>query len=362
MDEAARIRAVYDFVVSNTRYVALEFGIHSFKPYPVETILSRRFGDCKDKASLMHAMLESLGIESRLVLLRTRRLGNLAGGPASLAVFDHAILYVPKHDLYLDGTAEFHGSGELPPDDRGADALVIEPGGEGATIRRTPDARPADGLDDTKARIALRADGSAAIELVSRARGPWTAELRRTFESADERRTRAEEQLARAAFPGVKVTDVEVSDPHDIENPFVTRFRATVPGFASPAGKGLRFSPFGQQRSYLEAYAQLSRRRLPQRLPAARKLSVAAEIELPQGWSAALPEDASDQGPHGRYSVRYAKEAGKMTAQLELELDGGTVAPQEYPAFRAFLGRLDDALARKVEAAPAPRTAAGEGR
>src|SRR5207249_2248515 len=35
-DEPGRIRAVYDYVVSRTRYVALEFGIHSFKPYPVE--------------------------------------------------------------------------------------------------------------------------------------------------------------------------------------------------------------------------------------------------------------------------------------------------------------------------------------
>src|SRR5207237_3080218 len=94
-DELARIRAVYDFVVSRTRYVGLEFGINSFKPYPVETILARRFGDCKDKASLMHAMLESLGIDSRLALLRMRRLGGIDANPAAPAVFNHAILYVP---------------------------------------------------------------------------------------------------------------------------------------------------------------------------------------------------------------------------------------------------------------------------
>jgi transglutaminase-like putative cysteine protease len=138
-DEAARIRAVYDFVVSRTRYVGLEFGINSFKPYPVETILSRRFGDCKDKASLMHAMLESLGIDSRLALLRMTRLGGIDEAPASLAVFNHAILYVPKYDLFLDGTAEFHGSGELPADDRGAYALIVEPepNGKGSRFLRT---------------------------------------------------------------------------------------------------------------------------------------------------------------------------------------------------------------------------------
>jgi len=38
------------------------------------------------------------------------------------------------------------------------------------------------------------------------------------------------------------------------------------------------------------------------------------------------------------------------------------VAPQEYAAFRAFLGRLDRALLRKVEAAPPAQTAVNEGR
>src|SRR5207244_12489117 len=159
------------------------------------------------------------GVDSRLVLVRTRRLGNLAESPASLAVFDHAILYVPKYELYLDGTAEFHGSGELPPDDRGAEALVVEPDGTGSRIRRTPDTNPADNLDETRARLSLSPDGSAKLDLTASARGPWTAELRRTFESPDERRARAEEQLARAAFPGVKVTAVDVSAPPAIQRP-----------------------------------------------------------------------------------------------------------------------------------------------
>jgi Flp pilus assembly protein TadD len=360
-DEEARIRAVYDYVVSRTRYVALEFGIHSFKPYPVETVLTRRFGDCKDKASLMHAMLEALGIDSRLVLLRTRRMGNLSETLASLAVFDHAILYVPKYQLYLDGTAEFHGSGELPPDDRGAEALVVEPDGTGSRIRRTPDARPADNLDETRARLSLSADGSAKLDLTASARGPWTAELRRTFESPDERRARAEEQLARAAFPGVKVTAVDVSDPHDIERPFTARFQANAPAFATLSAGGLRFSPFGRQRSYVESYAQLSRRALPQRLPAPQRLTVSTEVELPRGWSASLPEDASEDAAQGSWSVKYARADGKVTASLVLELNGGTVAPQDYAAFRSFLGRLDRVLLRKVEAVAPAQTAVNEG-
>ncbi len=357
-DEAARIRAVYEFVVSRTRYVGLEFGINSFKPYPVETILARRFGDCKDKASLMHAMLEALGIDSRLTLLRMKRLGGIEEAPASLAVFNHAILYVPKHKLFLDGTAEFHGSGELPGDDRGAEVLVVEPEG-GSKFFRTPDATPADNLDETRIAARLMADGTAKVEVKASAQGAWTADLRRAFEPADERRARAQEQLARAAFPNVRVTSVNVSDPHDIEKPFQTQIVATAAGFADPKGPGLQFVPFGQRQSFVEAYAQLSKRLLPQRLPLAQRTVIESRVELPQGWIASsVPDSVREAGPHGAYDIAYLREGGEIVARLTLTLNGGMLQPAEYAAFRAFLGRLDDALHRRVEAGPPAKTAA----
>src|SRR6202142_1523201 len=57
-DETAKVRAVYDYVVQKTRYVALEFGIHGYKPYRCSQIFARGFGDCKDKATLIVTMLK----------------------------------------------------------------------------------------------------------------------------------------------------------------------------------------------------------------------------------------------------------------------------------------------------------------
>jgi hypothetical protein len=128
-------------VEKNTRYVALEFGIHGYKPSRVDRVLARRFGDCKDKASLLHALLEVAGVDSRIVLLRMRQLGSIPPEPASLAVFNHAIVYVPALDWYLDGTAEFHGATELPISDRRASILVVEPDGK-SRFTVTPEARP----------------------------------------------------------------------------------------------------------------------------------------------------------------------------------------------------------------------------
>ncbi|MCL2449758.1 MAG: DUF3857 domain-containing protein, partial [Polyangiaceae bacterium] len=126
--EDAKVRAIYDYVVQKTRYVALEFGIHGYKPYRCAQIFARGFGDCKDKATLIVTMLNALGIKATPVIVRTGNKGEIESAPASLAPFDHMIAYVPSLDLYLDGTAEYTGSLELPAMDRGALALQINEG------------------------------------------------------------------------------------------------------------------------------------------------------------------------------------------------------------------------------------------
>ena len=136
MTDIEKVRAIHGLVVTGTRYVGLEFGIHGFQPYKVTQVLARKFGDCKDKATLMIALLREAGIDAELVLLRTRRGGRIEPAPASLAVFDHAIAYVPKLDVYLDGTAEFSGVAELPSQDQGVTVLRVGP--RGSTLTETP--------------------------------------------------------------------------------------------------------------------------------------------------------------------------------------------------------------------------------
>ncbi|MCZ6793862.1 MAG: DUF3857 domain-containing protein, partial [Planctomycetota bacterium] len=46
-NDLERIRAIYNFVVTEIRYNAWEFGVHGFKPYNASTVFTRKFGDCK---------------------------------------------------------------------------------------------------------------------------------------------------------------------------------------------------------------------------------------------------------------------------------------------------------------------------
>src|SRR4029077_19762787 len=144
------------------RYVALEFGIHGYKPYRCAQIFARGFGDCKDKATLIVTMLGALGIKATPVVVRTGNKGAIEASPASLAPFDHMIAYVPSLDLYLDGTAEYTGSLELPAMDRGVFALQVNEGK--ARVVTLPQPGPEASVRARKVTAALAPDGSAQVD------------------------------------------------------------------------------------------------------------------------------------------------------------------------------------------------------
>jgi tetratricopeptide (TPR) repeat protein len=347
------VSAVYDFVVTQTRYVGLEFGIHGFKPYRVDDVLRRRFGDCKDKASLMHALLASLGIDSRLVLLRMRRLGSIPEAPASLAVFNHAILWVPDLDLWLDGTASWSGSRELPGEDRGAVALVVNPDGPPRFVT-VPEATPEQNRTESRFDVTVAPDGKAVVRGTSRIAGAQAPEYRRAYLSAHDRRAQLEKAFNRT-FPGLRVQEVTLSDVSRIEEDVRMEFTLEVPRYAQPDAGGLRFTPFGAGAGYLETYASLSERRHPLVLGEPMENRFEYRYALPPGWTAVeLPEDAEGEVPEAAFQVRHRLEGGTLVVSGRVTVRAGRVGPDRYAAFRALAARLDGAFARRVRIAPLP--------
>ena len=77
------------------RYTGVEFGAARLIPeFPSET-LRRRFGDCKDKSTLLVAALRASGIEAYLALLSAGDDQDVSPDLPGLGMFDHAIVYVP---------------------------------------------------------------------------------------------------------------------------------------------------------------------------------------------------------------------------------------------------------------------------
>ncbi|HKN34036.1 MAG TPA: DUF3857 domain-containing protein [Terriglobales bacterium] len=97
----AKMKALAQFAQHDVRYVAIELGIGGWQPHPATDVFTHRYGDCKDKATLMSSMLHEIGIESYYVVINSRRGSITAETPAHNA-FDHVILAIKL----TDGTAD----------------------------------------------------------------------------------------------------------------------------------------------------------------------------------------------------------------------------------------------------------------
>jgi transglutaminase-like putative cysteine protease len=140
--EDARIDRAVRFVQDDVRYLGLEMGPHSHQPHRPADTLARRFGDCKDKATLLVAILRRLGVEASPALVSTQSRQALDQRLPSLFAFDHVIVAIDSAGtrLFVDATASEQGGAvrdRRPP--RFARALVVEEGGaELVPIPRPP--------------------------------------------------------------------------------------------------------------------------------------------------------------------------------------------------------------------------------
>jgi cellulose synthase operon protein C len=339
-----KIRAIQEFVLRSTHYVALEFGIYSYKPYPVTQIYARRFGDCKDKASLMIALLRAAGIEAEIALVRTRSLGDVAAEPASIAVFNHAIVYVPKYDLWLDGTAEYAGR-ELPLEDQGAFSLTVSLGGA-AQIRHIPMSRVADNYTRHVIRGELSAQGVIQFSGSTTTRGEDAPGLRHDLAVREQQLDTFRRDLAEV-FPNVQVDSVAVHGAEVLSSSVSVEFQGAL---NSPQYKRVvSLSSSWMPRSYVTALANSSTRTQDVVLPSPWTTEEEIHIALPQGAEVvSLPRDQNISSAFGALRLHYKKSGGEVIIQSHVQFEKARVTAAEYPAFRQFCAQAERSFRNEI--------------
>ncbi|MCM8801035.1 MAG: DUF3857 domain-containing protein, partial [Candidatus Omnitrophica bacterium] len=137
VDEEEKAKAIYNFCAQQIRYVAVEYGQAGYEPHSAQDIFKNKYGDCKDQAILLVAMLRQIGIPSWPVLIGTKDYYNLNEDFPGL-FFNHCIVQaqVKNKLIFLDPTCQTCSFGDLPIDDQARRVLVIKD--EGYQIDNIP--------------------------------------------------------------------------------------------------------------------------------------------------------------------------------------------------------------------------------
>jgi len=342
----ATVAALHDFVARRIRYVGLEFGEHGYKPYAVNDILGRRFGDCKDKASLLKAMLAVHNIDSDLVLVRTRRQGAVDARAVSAAIFDHAILHVPAVGTYLDATAAYNGPGELPGADQGASALVVT--SDAGRFVSLPVVPATQSVLRRHLRLKVGAQSVGVDGRVS-AGGMMAPPLRERFSAAASRRERLE-QLLTTEYPRLVLDQAAFKDVEAMGRPVSFHFTGALGSWAG----GVEL--ISGELSLVRQLAGLDSRKHALVIAHPFAWEWRFDIQLQDGLRATVGRTGAVKSPFGHVSLDVADTADGVRMTLRVQIDVARVEPAEYTAFRRFLRRADEVVAgaRRLEVQRAP--------
>ena len=123
-----KIRSAFGFVCNEIRYEDLDFQSSAFIPEMATQVLSAGVGDCKDKASLLIAMLRELDVAAEFVLASPFALEGAFDPPGFH--FDHVFVLAHPNDtdfLWLDPTASGNAFGHVAASYQGGTGLIISP-------------------------------------------------------------------------------------------------------------------------------------------------------------------------------------------------------------------------------------------
>lgn len=130
-------RRIYEFCAEHIRYVAVEYGESGYEPHCAQEVFINRYGDCKDQAILLAAMLKHAGIKGYPVLIPTRGIYPIDKDFPSVS-FNHAICAadVDGEIIFMDPTAATTSFSDLPLDDQERAVMVFKD--DSWQIARTP--------------------------------------------------------------------------------------------------------------------------------------------------------------------------------------------------------------------------------
>lgn len=214
------VAAILAAIQKDVRYAGVEVGEGSVIPRPPQDVLSHKYGDCKDKATLLVAMLREAGISAHVALLRAGDDLDVSNELPGFGDFNHAIVVVDgDKPLWVDPTDEFARAGELPMMDQGRHALIAS--GKTTQLVETPTVESTfNHIVETRV-FNLVEEGKAAVSETTESSGADDAWARRFYAQSDRKRYRdAMEKYVQGHYMAKELKDIKAGDPHDLSKPF----------------------------------------------------------------------------------------------------------------------------------------------
>ncbi len=351
-----KMLALADFMQRDIRYVAVELGIGGFQPHLARDIFADRYGDCKDKATLLSAALKEVGIESYYVVIHTQRGGVQPTTPPHLGAFNHMILAIrlpegvsdgrlvatiqhPKLGrlLIFDPTDEVTPFGILRGPLQASYGLLVTP--DGGELIQMPVLPPAESGTRRTGKLILDAHGGLRGDVQDELVGDvarWQRQELRGLEKDADRVKPIETEMSHS-LSSFAITKATMTNFREISLPFGYQWSFVAPEYGKMAGNLLLVRP---RVLGVEAWSILETkepRRYPVEFSGPRYDHDNFEIALPSGYVVdELPPPTDADYSFGSYHSKTVAEGNVLRYTRSYEIKKVDVPLSEVEDLKKF--------------------------
>lgn len=362
--EYDRIKAIANFV-QHVQYISIQTNLAKgggYKPHAASDVLAKAYGDCKDKANLMRALLKAVDIPAYLLAIYSGDASYVREEWPSPQQFNHCIIAIKVKDepkvaaitnhpslgklLIFDPTDDITPLGELPDHEQNSLALLVA--GDEGKLMRMPVSDAAQNSLERKADFVLNANGSISGQIQESAIGQPAVQARGEFRYL----SKPEYQQLMEGWITKDKSQAKISKLEPIDNSAEGKFTLNVEFNADHYGQLMQnrllvFKPAVVVRRHSVNFVEGSRKYPVQlRTEAFKELT---RIRLPEGFAVdELPDAAKINTSFGSYLVNYQIKDGYLLVERSLSIKGEEISPEKYTEVRKFFEQI-----RTADQAPA---------
>ena len=361
--ELEKIRAISKYV-QNIQYISIQTGVGrggGYRPHAANEVFAKSYGDCKDKANLMRAMLKVVGIDAYPVSIYSGDPNYVRASWPSPQQFNHCIIAVKVSDqtqartiiqhptlgrlLMFDATDEQTPLGDLPYYLQGSLALISSK--TETDLVRMPVTPPETNQLERTATLELQADGGIAGNIHELASGQTAVAFRSEFRrlSKPEYTGMIERWLTTGAT-SARLNKMEPTD-HSADGRFSLNVEFSAPTYGQlMQDRLLVFRPAVVSRR--EGLALTAASRKHPVVLRANAYSETVRVQLPPGFTVdEVPDAVKIQTSFGSYVTSYEIKDNQLVFKRQLSQQATTIAPADYEVVRRFFENI-----RAAENAP----------
>ena len=332
-----KIRAIYNYVATNIRYIGVDLGVGRYQPHLASEVLRNQYGDCKDKHTLLAAMLIEAGFNPSAVLVGVNiRFNPEVPSPAS---FNHVITQLPPDErsegkpIWLDSTEEVAPYRALLSVVRDKDTLVVPATGP-ARIEKTPATLPFPSIEHFESTGSLSAEGISDSHIVLTMRGDDELLYRIVLHqlSPGQYGDFIQSMSQNLGFAGT-TSHPDISRPESTADPMriAYDYKREKPG----DWDNFRIYPQLPPVS-LAAPDEKNPPKIPIELGLARVESASSTMKLPAGWGATLPADVHVRTAFASFDKTYRLEKGTLFVDRKLEFLATEIPAADWKTLKKF--------------------------